>query len=95
MNKGKLVVRRPIRRSERANVLMERLQQRISNSQREDLRPRVLRVGGVPSERQMPRHNVPWALADTEPAPGGEHSVEELEEEEDERNHHTPTPEQH
>ncbi|XP_068754040.1 uncharacterized protein C14orf93-like [Montipora capricornis] len=93
VNKGKWVVRRPIWRSERACVLMERLQQQINNSQREDLRPRVPRVEGVPSERQMPRHNVAWALADTEPASGGEHSVEE--EEEDERNNHTPTPEQH
>ena len=96
VNKGKWVVRRPIWRSERASVLMERLQQRINNSQREDLRPRVPRVEGAPSERQMPRHNVAWALADTEPATGGEHSVEELEEEqEDERSNHTPTPEQH
>lgn len=96
VNKGKWVVRRPIWRSERANLLMEQLQQRINNSQQEDLRPRVPRVEGVPSERQMPRHNVAWALADTEPATGGEHSVEELEEEEeDERNNHTPTPRQH
>ena len=42
----------------------------------------------MPSERQMPRHNVAWALADTEPAPGREHSVEELEEEEEK--HSTP-----
>ena len=53
-----------------------RLQQRINNSQQEDLRPRVPRVEGVPSDRQMPRHNVAWALADIEPATG-EHSVED------------------
>lgn len=96
VDKGKWVVRRPIWRSERASVLMERLQQRINNSQREDLRPRVPRIEGVPSERQMPRRNVPWAIADIEPAAGGEHSVEELEEvDEDERSSHTPTSEQH
>ena len=90
------MVRHPILRSERASALMERLQQRINNSQQEDLRPRVPRVEGLPSERQMPRHNVAWALADTEHAPGGEHAVEELEqEEEDERNNHAQTPEQH
>ena len=45
---------------------------------------------GLPSERQMPRHNVAWALA------GTEHAVEELEQEEgDERNNHTQTPKQH
>jgi len=93
VNKGKWVVRRPIWRSERASVLMERLQQRIDNSQREDLRPRVPRIEGVPSERQMPRRNVPWAIADIEPATGGEHSVEEVDE--DERSSHTPTSEQH
>ena len=40
----------------------------------------------------MPRHDVAWALADTEPATASEHSVEELEEEEeeDERNNHIP-----
>ena len=44
----------------------------------------------------MPRRNVPWAIADIEPATGGEHSVEELEEvEEDERSSHNPTSEQH
>ena len=95
VNKGKWVVRRPIWRSERASVLMEQLQQRINNSQQEDLRPRVPRVEGAPSERQLPRHNVAWALADTEPATGGEHSAEELEEENDERNNHTPTPGRH
>ena len=96
VNKGKWVVRHPIWRSERASVLMERLQQRINNSQQEDLRPRVPRVKGVPSERQMPRHNVAWALEDAECAPGGEQSVEELEEEEEnERNNYTQTPEQH
>ena len=41
----------------------------------------------------MSRHNVAWALADTEPATGGEHSEEE--EEENERSSHSPTPEQH
>ena len=96
VNKGKWVVRHPIWRSERASALMERLQQRINNSQQEDLRPRVPRVEGLPSERQMPRHNVAWALADTGHAPGGEHAVEELEEEEeDERNNHAQTSEQH
>lgn len=96
VNKGKWVVRHPIWRSERASALMERLQQRINNSQQEDLRPRVPRVEGLPSERQMPRHNVAWALADTGHAPGGEHAVEELEEEEeDERNNQAQTPEQH
>ena len=94
VNKGKWVVRRPTWRSERASVLMERLQQRINNSQGEDLRPRVPRVEGVPSERLMPRHNVAWALADTEPAAGGEQSVEEQEEEEDQMSSHTTTPEQ-
>ena len=44
VNKGKWVVSGPIRRSERASVLMERLQQRINVSQREDLRPCVPRV---------------------------------------------------
>jgi len=45
----------------------------------------------------MTRHNVAWALTDIiKPATGGKHSVEELEEvEEDERSNHTPTPEQH
>ena len=78
VNKGKWVVRRPIWRSERASALMEQLQQRINDSQREDL-------------RQMSRQNVAWALANIEPATGGEHS----EEEEDERSSHSPTPEQH
>ena len=84
VNKGKWVVRHPICRSDRAiaSVPMEQLQQRINDSQREDLRPRVPRVGGVPSERQMLRHNVAWALADIELATGGEHSVEEGEEDE-------------
>ena len=41
----------------------------------------------------MARHNVVWALADIEPATGGEHSEEEVEE--DERSSHSPTPEQH
>ena len=87
VNKGKWVVRHPIWRSERASALMERLQQRINNSQQEDLRPCVPRVEGLPSER----HNV-----GTEHPPGGEHAVEELEqEEEDERNNHAQTPEQH
>ena len=58
-------------RSGRASVLMERLQQRINDSQREELRPRVPNVEGVPSERQMPKHNVAWALTDIEPAIGG------------------------
>ena len=92
MNKEKWVVCRAIWRSERASVLMEWLQQRIKPSQREDLRPRVPRVEGVPSERQMPRHNVAWASADTKPATGGEHSVEKVEE--DRRSSHSPTPEQ-
>ena len=92
VSKGKWVVRRLTWRSERASGLMEQLQQRINNSQQEDLRPRVPRVEGAPSERQLPRHNVAWALADTEPATGGEHSAEE---EDDERNNHTPTPRQH
>ena len=74
-------------------MLMERLQQRINDSQREDLRPRVPRVEGVPSDRQMPKHNVAWALTDIEPATGGEELVEEVEE--DERSSHSPTPEQH
>ena len=73
MNKGKWVVGRPIWRSERASVLMEQLQQRVNDSQREDLGPCVSRVEGVPSERQMSRHNVAWALANIEPATGGEH----------------------
>ena len=71
---------------------MERLQQRINNSQHEDLRPRVSRVEGVPSERQMPRHNVTWVLADIELATGRERLVEEVEE--DEMSSHSPTPEQ-
>jgi len=54
VDKGKWVVRRPIWRSERASVLMEWLQEHINNSQREDLRPHVPRVVGVPSARQMP-----------------------------------------
>ena len=96
VNKGKWVVHHPIWRSERASALMKRPRQRINNSQQEDLRPRVPRVEGLPSERQMPRHNVAWALAHTGHAPGGEHVVEELEEEEeDERNNHVQTPEQH
>ena len=73
VNKGKWVVCRPIWRSERASVLMEQLQQRVNDSQREDLGPCVSRVEGVPSERQMSRHNVAWALANIEPATGGEH----------------------
>lgn len=40
----------------------------------------------------MPRHNVAWALADTEHASGGEHAEEE---EEDEKNQPRPNPEQH
>ena len=80
LNKGKWVVRRPIWRSERASALMEQLQQRINDSQREDL-------------RQMSRHNVAWASADIEPAAGGEQSEEEVEEHE--RSSHSPTPEQH
>lgn len=95
VNKGKWVVCHPIWRSERASALMEQLQQRINNSQQEDPRPRVSRVDSAPSERKMLRHNVAWTLADTEPVTEGEHSVEELEEEEDERNNHTPTPGQH
>ena len=61
------------------------------------MRPRDPRVEGVPLESgQMPRHNVSWSLADTEPATGGEHSVEGVEEvEEDERSSHSPIPEQH
>ena len=66
-------------RSERASAQMEQLQQRVNDSQREDL-------------GQMFRHNVAWALADIEPATGGEHSEEEVEE--DERSSHSPTPEQ-
>ena len=80
VSKGKWVVRRPIWRSERASALMKQLQQRINDSQREDL-------------RQMSRHNVAWASADIKPATGGEHSEEEVEE--DERSSHNPTPEQH
>ena len=80
VNKGKWVVRRPIWRSERASALMEQLQQWINDSQREDL-------------RQMSRQNVAWALADIEPATGGEHSEEKVGE--DERSSHSPTPEQH
>ena len=41
----------------------------------------------------MPTHNVAWALADIEPATGGEHLVEEVVE--DERSSYSPTPEQH
>ena len=93
VNKGKRVVRYPIWRSERASVLIEQLQQRINNSQREDLRPCVSRVEGVPSERQMSRHNVAWPLADIEPATGGKHSVKEVDE--DKRSSRSPTPEQH
>ena len=33
----------------------------------------------MPSEKQMSRHNVAWALADIEHATGGEHSEEEVE----------------
>ena len=41
----------------------------------------------------MPRHNVAWALADTDTATVSEHSVEELEEEEEyERDNHIPNP---
>ena len=80
MNKGKWVIRCPIWRSERASVLMEQLQQRINDSPQQDL-------------RQMSRDNVAWALADIEPATGGDHSEEEVEE--DERSSHSPTPEQH
>ena len=74
VNKGKWFVRHPIWRSERASALMEQLQQQINDSQREDLAPWVSRVKGVPSEKQMSRHNVAWALADIERATGGEHS---------------------
>ena len=66
VNKGKWFVRHPIWRSERASALMEQLQQQINDSQREDLAPWVSRVKGVPSEKQMSRHNVAWALADIE-----------------------------
>ena len=82
VNKGKWVVHRPIWRSERARVLMEQLQQWINDSQREDLR-----------QMSSPRHIVTWDLANIEPATVGEHSEEEVEE--DERNSHSPTPEQH
>ena len=47
-NRGKWVVRRPVWRSERATALMERLQQRINNSQQEDTRARVPRADGPP-----------------------------------------------
>ena len=80
VNKGKWVIRRPIWRSERASALMEQLQQQINDSQQQDL-------------RQMSRHNVAWALADIEPATGGEHSEEEMAE--DEKSSHSPSPEQH
>ena len=83
VNKGKWVVRRAIWRSERARALMEQLQQRINDSQREDLRQ---------MSRPTCRHNVAWAIADIEPATVGEHSEEEVEE--DERSSHSPTPEQ-
>ncbi|KAL9975493.1 hypothetical protein ACROYT_G012655 [Oculina patagonica] len=61
-NRGRWVIRRPVWRSERVNILMERLQGRINNCQQEDLRPQVPRVEGPPSERQASRLCVDWAL---------------------------------
>ena len=41
--------------AENRKLKMRRLQRRMNNSQREDLRPRVPRVEGVPSERGVNR----------------------------------------
>ncbi|KAL9968590.1 hypothetical protein ACROYT_G020699 [Oculina patagonica] len=77
-NRGSWVVRRPVWRSERVNNLMKRLQGRINNCQHEDLRPRVPRVEGPPSERQVPRRRVDWALL-ANPLPATEAHVHRTE----------------
>ncbi|XP_031553285.1 serine/arginine repetitive matrix protein 2-like [Actinia tenebrosa] len=57
---GKWVVRHPAWRSEEADSLMERLQSKVETQRSE--RPRVSRVGGLPSTRCKPRNPVMWAV---------------------------------
>lgn len=51
----------PLWRSETASALMQRLQYKVEAQRQED-RPRVSRVLGVPSQRTKPRLIVSWAI---------------------------------
>lgn len=63
---GKWIVRKPCWRSQQADSLMNRLQQRIEQSRKEDIRPCVPRMEGPRSVRSMPRLQVAWALKEEE-----------------------------
>ena len=52
---GRWSVRRPVWRSKTADALMAKLQQRINTDRVDDVRPRVPRVDGPPSERAKPK----------------------------------------
>ena len=57
----------PVWRSKTADALMAKLQKRINTNREEDVRPRVSRVEGPPSERAKPKVLVAWALVREEP----------------------------
>ena len=71
---GRWSVRRPVWRSKTADALMAKLQQRINTDRVDDVRPRVPRVDGPPSERAKPKALVAWVLEQErdqkEPTPG-------------------------
>jgi hypothetical protein len=61
-NKGKWTVRQPSWRSDQANNLMRRLQDKLAGARDDEVRARVPRVEGPPSERHVPRTIVNWAV---------------------------------
>lgn len=61
---GNWIIRSPRWRSPRANELMSCLQRRIDQTRGEELRPRVPRVEGPPSDRPRPKVHIPWALGE-------------------------------
>jgi hypothetical protein len=73
-NKGNWVVRPPAWRSVMATELMRKLQHTIESKRQEDVRARVPRISGPPSERGRPRSLVSWAVqaseTQSEPRPG-------------------------
>ncbi|KAK3740410.1 hypothetical protein QZH41_009470, partial [Actinostola sp. cb2023] len=63
-NKGKWIVRAPAWRSEEANSLMKRLQEKVEASNAD--RPKVPRIGGPSSNRGRPRSCIAWAVKQNE-----------------------------
>ena len=75
---GRWSVRRPVWRSKTADALMAKLQQRITTNREDDVRPRVPRVEGPPSERAKPKVLVAWALVQEEPGEDEDDQQDEI-----------------